>query len=336
MKVLALPAALLLLVQDAGLTPVAPPQGLREHPVRSPIPPNAVALSAGVAPPPGSVALEPNMPGHRRFRPPLFPDAGWDSPMAGTTRDYAAYLGVYWRTPYLAPASAMAAYPGLEVPGWTAPGPYKADIARSQSSPDEEALFERRMAFLAERVMASAPFRAPHGTSIEPELLIEGYGTEFGPKARPVMRGAITFRLNVIQPHTGGNERIGSRIRSHQPAVWLKLWLNPGFANCELPHDRTARGVRCLQSRARLASRGARPGVKPLAAGLLGLDPAIYAGSAAAADLRMLKMEYGGGTAMSSELSRGRLHPHDPLGRAIGACLAIDWPALLDQAAAIG
>ena len=50
----------------------------------------------------------------------------------------------------------------------------------------------------------------------------------------------------------------------------------------------------------------------------------------------MLKMEYGGGTAMSSELSRGRLHPHDPLGRAIGACLAIDWPALLDQAAAIG
>ena len=262
MKILALPAALLLLAQDGGLTPVAPPQGLREHPVRTPIPSNAVALSAGVAPPPGSVALEPNMPGHRRFRPPLFPDAGWDSPMAGTTKDYAAYLGVYWRAPYLAPASTMAAYPGLEVPGWAAPGPYKADIARSQSRPDEEALFERRMAFLAERVMASAPFRDPHGTSIEPELLVEGYGTEFGAKARPVMRGAITFRLNVIQPHTGGNERIGSRIRSHQPAVWLKLWLNPGFANCELPHGQTPRGVRCLQSRARLAWRGARPGVK--------------------------------------------------------------------------
>jgi len=79
------------------------------------------------------------------------------------------------------------------------------------------------MAFLAERVMASAPFRDPHGTSIEPELLVEGYGKEFGPRAQPVMRGAITFRLNVIQPNTGSNERIGSRVRSHQPAVWLKL-----------------------------------------------------------------------------------------------------------------
>ena len=95
--------------------------------------------------------------------------------------------------------------------------------------------------------------------------------------------------------------------------------------------------MRCLQSRARLAWRGAKPAVRPLAAGLLGLDPALYAtGAGAAADLRMIKVEYGGGTAMTSELGRGRLHPHDPLGRAIGACLALDWPALLDQAAAIG
>ena len=70
----------------------------------SPVPPNAVAVSAGARPPAGMVALEAKMPGNRRFNPPLFPDAGWDSPMrADGRKDYDHYIVQYWRAPFLPP-----------------------------------------------------------------------------------------------------------------------------------------------------------------------------------------------------------------------------------------
>lgn len=319
---------------SSGLTPVKPPAGLTEHPVRTPVPANAVQLSAGVGPPPGSVALEANMPGHRRFRPPLFPNAGWDSPVVGGQKDYAAYLGVYWRAPYLTP-DPMDGYPGLEIHGWTAPPPYRANIARSQAKAEEEALFERRMAFIAEQVMAAAPLRDPYGASVEPELLINGYGKEYGDRAAPVMRGEITIKINLIQPNTGSNERIGDRIRSHQPAVWLKVSMNPAFHDCQVPYQRTAQSVLCLQSKAGVFWRGSRGPWAGERGDLLLGDKGFYADARPAADLRIIEVQYGGGTFMSSELSRGRLHPHDPYGRAAGALLAVDWPSILQRAAAI-
>lgn len=319
-----------------GLTSVRAPAGLREHPVRTPAPPGAVELSAGVYPKDGQVALYWNMPGHRRFRPPLFPDAGWDSPMVGDTKDYGAYLGVYWKTPYLAPAP-MDGYPGLEIKGWTPPPPYSANIARSQAKPEEEALFERRMAFIAEQVMASAPLRDPHGASISPELLISGYGAQYGAKVTPLMRGEIVFKINIIQPNTGANERVGDAIRSHTEAAWVKVILNPEHeTTCQVPYRRTAGAALCLQSKSGVYWLGAR---SPWAAnpppGVLMPNSSFYADGKPAADLRAIVVQYGGGSFMSSELDRGRLHPHDPYGRAIGALLAIDWPSILARSAAI-
>ena len=319
-----------------GLTPVRAPTGLREHPVRTPPPPGAIELSAGVYPKDGQVALYWNMPGHRRFRPPFFPDAGWDSPMVGGVKDYSAYLGVYWKAPYLAPGP-MDGYPGLEIKGWTSPPPYRANIARSQATAAEEALFERRIAFIAEQVMASAPFRDPHGASIAPELLINGYGAQYGAKASPLMRGAITFKINIIQPNTGANERVGDAIRSHTEAAWVKVTLNPEHeVACQVPYQRTAGSALCLQSKSGVYWLGSRsPWAANSPAATLMPDKGLYADGKPAANLRAIAVQYGGGSFMSGELDRGRLHPHDPYGRAIGALLAIDWPTILTKAAAI-
>jgi len=315
-----------------GMTPTEAPAGLREHAVRTPPPANAVELSAGVAPPPGKVALKSNMPGHRRFRPPLFPDAGWDSPVVGGRKDYARYLGVYWRAPYLTP-QPWAPYPGLEIRGWTPAPPHRANIVRSQATPQEEALFERRMAFIAEQVMASNPMRDPHGASIEPILLLSGYGAEHGSKAKALMRGEITFELNLIQPHTGGNQRIGGAVRSYQKAAWLKVYLNPARqADCPTPYERTSSSALCFDANSGVFWRGGRA---PWAGSGLMFDPGFYDDRGASTDLRMIAVQYGGGSHMGSELDRGRLHPNDPYGRAIGALLAIDWASLLARAAAI-
>lgn len=318
-----------------GLTPVRPPAGLREHPVRTPVPQGAIEFSAGVYPKDGQTALTWNMPGHRRFRPPLFPDAGWDSPMVGAQKNYPAYLGVYWKAPYLAPGP-MDGYPGLEIKGWTMPPPYRADVARSQAKPDEEAVFERRMAFIAEKVMASAPFQAPYGASIEPKLLLTGYGQQYGDKAAALMRGEIVFRVNIIQPNTGSNERVGDAVRSLTEAAWVKVVLNPGHqATCIGPYNRSAGAVQCAQSKSGTYWLGQRSPLTSAGADLLSPAAGFYADGKRPADLRMIAVQYGGGSYMSSELDRGRLHPHDPYGRAIGAVLAIDWPAVLAQAAAI-
>lgn len=321
--------------QVPSLTPVKAPTGLREHAIRTPVPPDAVELSAGVYPKDGQVALTWNMPGHRRFRPPLFPDAGWDSPTVGKEKDYGAYLGAYWKAPYLAPGP-MDGYPGLEIKGWTPAPPYRANVARSQAKPDEEALFERRMAYIAAQIMAAAPLRNPYGASIEPELLLNGYGAQHGAKAAALMRGEIIFKINIIQPNTGYNERIGDAVRSHTEAAWLKVTLNPEHqANCLTPHHRAAGSALCLQSKSGVYWLGSRTPWMQSEAPVLAADPRFYADGKASTDLRMIAVQYGGGSFMSGELDRGRLHPHDPYGRAIGAYLAVDWPAILAKAAAI-
>lgn len=142
---------------------------MREYPVRTPVPAGAIELSAGVYPKEGQIVLEDNMPGHRRFKAPLFPNAGWDSPMrADGQKDYDRYLIDYWRAPYLAPGELNPAYPGQEQRGYVSPGPHAARIARSAATAAEDALFERRMQFIVEQVLASAPMRDLHAPALSP------------------------------------------------------------------------------------------------------------------------------------------------------------------------
>jgi len=147
------------LTLTAALAVTAPAAALmRDYPFRTPVPAGAIELSAGVYPRDGQVVLEDNMPGHRRFKPPLFPNAGWDSPMrADGQKDYDRYLIDYWRAPYLSATELNPAYPGQEQPGYVAPGPHAARIARSPATAAEDALFEPRMPFTVEHVLAPAP-----------------------------------------------------------------------------------------------------------------------------------------------------------------------------------
>jgi|GEM_PF-1165923 len=321
-------------VSPKGMTPSAAPTGLREYPVRTPAPANAVENLSNVDPTPGKVQLMPNMPGHRRFRPPFFPNAGWDSPVEAGAKDYARYLEVYWRAPYLAPGP-VPNYDGMEIKGWTMPPPWKVNIVRSKATPAEEALFEKRLQLITERVMASAPFANPYGASIEPEIVLDGYGL-YGDK-KPLMQATITFKVNIIQPHTGKNERIGDAVRSHNPAAFVTVLLNPKSADCGLPWGGTTFSRNCLYEGG-IYWNTARSPLRPDPASsspLERFDKSIYADGKPSTDLRVIDVSYGGGSFASSELDRGRMHPLDPYGRAIGAVRSLDWNAILKEAAAI-
>lgn len=314
---------------------------MREYPVRTPVPSNAVELSAGVRPPAGMVALQDNMPGHRRFKPPLFPDAGWDSPMrADGKKDYDRYVIDYWRAPYLPANHINPAHQGQEERGYVAPGPWPAQIARSAASAAEDALMERRMQFIVQQVLASLPLRDLHGASIEPELTVTGYGQANGGRGDGVMRGEIKLKLNTIMPNTGANERMpGGGIKSTSGGPIITITLNPDFINCAGPAEQSATGARCLQTDGRIWLNTPRPALTPQAgpgneARLL-INPRAYADGRPATDLRTVFVRHDRTIRARGELPRGRMHPHDPMGRVIGAFHVIDWNDVLTRAAAI-
>lgn len=313
---------------------------MREYPVRTPVPAGAIELSAGVYPREGQVVLGDNMPGHRRFKPPLFPNAGWDSPLrADGQKDYDRYLIDYWRAPYLSATELNPAYPGQEQPGYVAPGPHAAQIARSAATAAEDALFERRMQFIVEQVLASGPLRDLHGASLEPLLTVSGYGQAHGGRGDGVMRGEIKLELDVIAPWAGATERMpNGTIKSSYSGPTLTLVLNPEFINCAGPHGRDAKGLSCLRSDGRLWLNSRRDAVMELGQGnerVAMMNDGFYADGRPATDIRAVFVQHDRNGRAKDDIARGRMHPHDPLGRVIGAFHLIDWNDILTRAAAI-
>lgn len=314
---------------------------MREYPVRTPVPANAVLPIPGMGPREGTVALLDNMPGHRNFKPPLFPNAGWDSPLrADGQKDYDRYLIEYWRAPYLPPNHIFEGYPGQEQPGYVAPGPHAAQIARSRATEAEDALFERRMQFITEQVLASVPLRNLHGASVEPELTIAGYGEAFGARGDGVMRGQIKLELDVIAPNAGVTERMpNGTIKSSYSGPTLTIELNPELINCAGPAEQSTTGARCLLTDSRVWLNTARPALDASGGGdnepRLQLSQGVYADGRPSTDLRAVFIRHDRGGRQRGNIHRGLMHPHDPLGRVIGAFHLIDWNDILTRAAAI-
>ena len=308
---------------------------MREYPVRTPVPSNAVELSAGVRPPAGMVALQDNMPGHRRFKPPLFPNAGWDSPMrADGQKDYDRYIIDYWRAPYLPADHVNPSFQGQEERGYVEPGPWAAKIARSRSTAAEDALFERRMQFIVEQVLASVPLRNLHGASLQPELDITGYS-----QARGVMRGEIKLELHTIIPNTGANERMPGGIKSTSAGPAIIITLNPDFINCAGSAEQSATGARCLLTDGRIWLNTSRPALTRETGNndepRLAINESVYADGRPSTDLRTVFVRHNRNGRARGDLPRGRMHPHDPQGRVIAAFHLIDWNDSLTRAAAI-
>ncbi|MFJ6025738.1 hypothetical protein ACIQC9_14190 [Brevundimonas sp. NPDC092305] len=315
-------------------------QTLREHPVTTPVPPNAVDPGAGMAPAPGTVRLRDNMPGHRRFRAPLFPNAGWDSPMrADGEKDYDRYLVEYWRAPYLPADHVDPNAAGMEQRGHVAPEPWPGKVERSRATPEQDALFERRMQFLAREVLNAVPFRNLHGASIEPELIITGYGQQHGAQGDGVMRGEIRLQFRHIMPSTGNNQRMpDGTIKSGSFGPTLTLALNPTHLNCSRPVDVSPAGARCLASDSRLILATDRRMTVPAGTASeprLNLAPGAYGDRRPATDIRVLEVSHNRRNNNATDIDRGRMHPHDALGRIIGAINLLDWNDLLRRAAEV-
>lgn len=326
----------------SGPAPAGGVPGMREYPVRTPVPANAVELSAGVRPPPGKIALADNMPGHRRFKPPLFPNAGWDSPLrANGDKFYDSYLIEYWKAPYLRHGEAIPTHRGFDQRGWIAPAPYRARIARSNATPEQDALFERRMQYIVGEVMKARPLQNLYGASISPELTIEGYGQQYGKAGDGVMRGEIVLQLNIIAPDVGATERMpNGTIRSEYFGPTITIKLNPDFINCAGPLNQTPKGAACVRSDGRVALATTRPALDAIPGGehsdpRLNVKKGVYADGRPATDIRMMFVQHDRKNAAAHEISRGRMHPHDPLGRVIGVMDQVDWDGILQRANAV-
>jgi len=324
---------------QAAPAPLGAGAGPREYPIRTPLPANVVNVPTGVIAPSGMVALATNMPGHRRFRPPLWPDAGWDSPSyENGVKNYDAYLVRYWRAPFLAEGVLDPAYVGREQPGYIAPGPYPARVARSRATPAEVALFERRMQFIVEEIKKARPLQDLHGASLEPVLTVAGYGEQYGATGDGVMHADIELRLRTIAPNVGKVERMpNGRLRSDYFGPGITLTLNPYFLGCAGPVHATATSVDCIQSDMRVVMSPPAPRLTLSDSGKIyaALPEGIYPDARPATDIRILKVAFDRKSNAESEVATGRLHPHDSLGRVIGVVGLIDWPDLLARANAV-
>lgn len=149
--------------------------GPREYAVRTPPPRHTVPEFTRPVPE-GAVVIQPNMPGHRRFRPPLWPNAGWDSPLLEDGgKFYDHYVIEYWRAPGHPDNVAVPDWLGLSQRGYVNRQP-DVRVARSRATPEQEALFERRARLILDRILDSRPVRNLHGASLEPIITIKGYG----------------------------------------------------------------------------------------------------------------------------------------------------------------
>jgi hypothetical protein len=306
--------------------------------VRTPVPANAVYLGEGVGSvPAGKMQMLPNMPGHRRFRPPLFPNAGWDSPvLASGEKFYEDYVARYWCAPYL-PVVPDSGYPGRHERGYVPPPPYLARVARSKASSADEALMERRLQSIAQGMLRTAAFSDMRGASIEPVLTIEGSDRPGG-----VVRAKIEFNLHVLQPSTGQNERKpDGTIQGLGGGPTLVVEINPASTPaCQAPTARAGGEILCSRQgggffvlsgkEAFARSRDAEQGLD-----LYTLKASFYADQAPPSEIRLLRVDIVGRSNGAGELTRGRMHPQDPYGRALGARHDLDWGALAKAANAL-
>lgn len=312
--------------------------GPREYPVRTPPPAHTVPEFTRPIPP-GAVILQPNMPGHRRFRNPLWPNAGWDSPtLENGQKHYEHYLIQYWRAPTVAEGTPDADHPGRAQRGYVNRTP-DVRVARSRATPQQEALFERRARLILHEVMATAPLRNLHGASLEPQITITGYGEEHGAQGDGVMRGEIRLHLRLLKPYTGSAERQpDGSVRSTADGPSLRIILNPTHLSCVDPVQRTAHGVYCPMDGDRVAGdlgSMLRP-TESSGRDALAINTARYADGRDATAIRVahITVDYNRGVDRAN-MPRGRMHPHDALGRAIGVSALVDWNDLLTRANAV-
>lgn len=154
------------------------------------------------------------------------------------------------------------------------------------------------------------------------------------------MRGEIELQFRVIQPYTGKAERLpdGSFRSTYQgPTVTIRL--NPDLVYCLRPLKRTATSAYCAQEGDYLAAEQMDRLVELVSASqgdYLDLRDNGYADGKDAGHIRAVLVDVNtNGSQDISNLSRGRMHPHDALGRVIGMTGLIDWNDLMAQANAV-
>lgn len=313
--------------------------GPREYPVRTPPPAHTVPEFTRPVPP-GAVILQPNMPGHRRFRNPLWPNAGWDSPLTPEGgKDYTRYIVDYWRAPSLPDSAAVTDWPGLSQKGYVNRAP-EIRLARSRATAEEEALFERRARFIVGQVLAMRPVRNLHGASLEPVITIKGYGQEHGAQGSGVMEAEIELRFRVLQPYTGTAERMpDGSMRSTYRGPFVSIRLNPAMVWCERPTRRTAIAADCssYDSHVTAGDIDTLFEMRPNSGSdYLMLKKSGYARNRSSTDIQALVVHINANDALDAgNISRGRMHPHDAYGRIIGLTELADWNDLLVRANAV-
>lgn len=313
--------------------------GPREYPVRTPPPANTVPEFTRPVPD-GAVILQPNMPGHRRFRNPLWPNAGWDSPVTPEgAKDYARYIVEYWRSPSLPDDAPAADWPGLSQRGYINREP-DVRVSRSRATPAEEALFERRARYIVDQILAMRPIRSLHGASLEPIITIKGYGQEHGAQGSGVMEAEIELRFRVLQPYTGTAERMpDGSMRSTYKGPYVTIRLNPQTVWCGNTGRRTTTTAECSGYEDYLTADDIDALFEIQQSGgadYLRLKKSGYDPNRPSTDIQALVVQINANDAMDAgNLDRGRMHPHDAYGRIIGFTRLTDWNALRTAANAV-
>ncbi|RZJ16561.1 MAG: hypothetical protein EON91_12770 [Brevundimonas sp.] len=313
--------------------------GPREYPVRSPPHPHVVPEYTRPMPE-GAVEIRDNMPGHRRFKNPLWPNAGWDSPtLPDGSRNYAHYIVEYWRAPSLPDNAPVDDWPGLSQRGYINRQP-DVRVSRSRATPEEEALFERRARLIVERILATRPIRNLHGASLEPVVAIKGYGQEHGARGSGVMEAEIELRFRVLQPYTGTAERMpDGTMRSTHVGPYITIKLNPQMVWCGRPSRRTAITTECAGYDHHMAADNidALFEMRPNSGiDYLMLKKSGYARNRPSTDIQAMVVAINSNDSMDgSNLDRGRMHPHHALGRLLGVTELTDWNELRMAANAV-
>jgi hypothetical protein len=175
------------------------------------------------------------------------------------------------------------------------------------------------------------------GASLEPVLTVEGADTAGGP-----VRGKIEIKMHVLQQNAGNTERMpDGTIKSTGSGPTLEIAVNPAWTTaCYSPLKRDGGEVLCSGGGGSHFARSPRKlfteTLDPTRKQPFGLlAEGFYADGGKPADIRLIYVTIQGTSPESRNLNRGRMHPHDAMGRALGAQHTVDWQALAAAAQAL-